>query len=87
MARRRVVYRVHYVGRIGMWGVTRIGPDGFKDRIQNTPTKALAVALAVEEARGRWRLTGQLTQVVVHSKDGRISWERTYGQDPARRKG
>lgn len=85
--RKRVVYRVHYVGREKVWAVTMASLDGVKIRIYSLRTKRDATDSAVIEARGRWRLAGQLTQVVVHGKDGRISWERTYGQDPARRKG
>ncbi len=87
MARKRIVYRVHHLGRDERWAVTRVRLDGLKERLVMLLTKAAAVAYAVEEARGRHYLTGELTQVVVHGKSGRIAWERTYGQDPKRRKG
>lgn len=47
-----------------------------------------AVAFAVEWANEQlWRRYGKPTQVVLHGKDGRIRWERTYGRDPRRSKG
>lgn len=88
--RKRVVYRVHYVGRAvshWKWQVTMIRLDGMREIFSRWSTKARAVASAVEEARARWRISGELTQVVVMNKDGRISREMTYGKDPARRKG
>lgn len=48
-------------------------------------------AEAVEEARAlcvsSWRQEGVPAQLVVYTKRGRISFERTYGLDPRRRKG
>lgn len=82
-----MVYRVHYVGRDKMWRVTMIRFDGVEAVLSLWRTKALAIWEATEEARARWRQANDLTQVVVHNKDGRISREMTYGKDPARRKG
>lgn len=31
--------------------------------------------------------TGKTSQLVVHNKDGRVAFERTYGKDPRRSKG
>lgn len=87
MARKRIVYRVHYLGRDERWAVTRVRFDGLKERLVMLLTKAAAVAYAVEEARACYHITGTLTQLVVHNKSGRIAWERTYGQDSKRRKG
>ena len=49
-------------------------------------TQADAVRYAIAHARAD-RSDGRLAQVVLHGKDGRIRWERTYGRDPKRRKG
>lgn len=49
-------------------------------------TQAAAVKRAVYEARVRL-LDGLLSQVMLHGKDGRIRWERTYGRDPRRSPG
>lgn len=83
-----MVYRVHYVGRqVKRWHVTKVCLDGRKILQFLSETKAHAISIAAEEARAVWKLLGDLTQVVVHAKDGRICFERTYGKDPARRKG
>ena len=47
-------------------------------------------AAAIEYATVAARLTqgaGELAQVVLHGRDGRIRGERTYGADPKRSKG
>lgn len=36
---------------------------------------------------GEQRASGGLAQIVLHGKDGRIRWERTYGSDPRRARG
>lgn len=36
---------------------------------------------------GEHRASGGLSQIVLHGKDGRILWERTYGADPRRTPG
>lgn len=46
-----------------------------------------SVAFATFEANQFWRNLNHPAQVVLHGKDGRIRWERTYGRDPKRRKG
>ncbi len=46
-----------------------------------------SVAFATFEASQFWRNLNRPGQVVLHGKDGRIRWERTYGRDPKRRKG
>lgn len=85
--RKRVVYRVHYVGRRTYWAVTMVNLAGWKRELGQFDLKSHAIDCAVEEAKARRALTGELTQVVVHNKNGRIAFERTYGKDPARRKG
>lgn len=80
---RRVVYRIQWHEKSKRWRVSvkRIMEAAFN-------TQAQAVRFAVEYANEElWRRDGQPTQVVLHGKDGRIRWDRTYGRDPKRRKG
>lgn len=45
---------------------------------------------AIKQARRAIRLralTGEPHQLVTYNKNGRISWEATYGRDPRRHKG
>ena len=45
-------------------------------------------AVAYYAARCRNLLdAGVLAQLVLHGRDGRIRWERTYGRDPRRSRG
>lgn len=63
----------------GAWSVTS---SMTKAEIASFLYKKLAVAFAVETAKLR-----PPSQVVSFGRDGRIQWERTYGQDPRRTKG
>lgn len=45
-------------------------------------TKALAVRAGAKEARALWRNAGTPAQLEIHTRDGRIESERTYGNDP-----
>jgi hypothetical protein len=50
-------------------------------------TKEYALTESRRYARVRWLKHGELGQLVVHGKDGRIRFEATYGRDPRRYKG
>lgn len=76
---KRIVYRIQWVG---YW---RIQINGKPTRTQYL-TQAEAVGDARRSARSDHAI-GKLAQVVLHGKNGRIRWERTYGKDPKRRKG
>jgi len=50
------------------------------------PRKADAIAEGVKLARAH-HAAGELAQLVIKGKSGRIQSERTYGNDPRRSKG
>lgn len=52
-------------------------------------TKAEAVALGREKAKGLAATEGRLVQLVVHGRNGRVQFEHTYPRrlDPRRREG
>lgn len=87
MTKKRIVYRVHYNRAEKDWSVTWKSLDGYVNEMAPFDTKGDAVYVAVDEARARWKVNGELTQVVVKNKNGRIGREMTYGKDPKRRKG
>lgn len=76
---KRIVYRITPAGKA--WRVRITGGDSW-----TVGKQADAVALAVTEAR-QIKARGLLAQVVLHGRDGRIRWERTYGRDPRRHRG
>lgn len=61
------------------WELTGIG-------FSRHARKVDAVADGVRMCRAHWA-TGQLAQLIIKGKDGRIQSERTYGADPRRSKG
>ncbi len=83
MARKakRIVYRVQ---RNASWGVWEINTAA--GWLASYDTQAEAVREAIRTAHSD-RAEGRLAQVVLHGRDGRIRWERTYGRDPARTRG
>lgn len=78
----RSIYRVQWNGFLQEWHVVNIG--GL--HCAETETKASAIQYARRLAKNDWS-RGQLSQVVVHKKDGTIQTEWTYGRDPERSKG
>lgn len=87
---KRVVYRIGPGRPYGGWAIRIFGlPNsrGSRGPLRHwRKTQAEAIAFAT----GGARLTlnaGELAQVVLHGRDGRIRWERTYGADPKRSKG
>lgn len=67
---------------LGQWTVTRDG-----ERLSTHDRKADAVALATTTAACAWRTRGQLGQVRIKGRNGKIQDERTYGADPKQTKG
>lgn len=80
---KRIVFRVRFSPKSRFWGVTSKGADlsFFSTR------KSEAVREGAKLARDIRESEGTPTQLVAHSKRGRICFERTYGGDPRRRKG
>ena len=64
------------------WTVARDG-----ERLATFERKADAVQFATTTARCAWRTCGQLGQVLIKARTGKIRDERTYGRDPATTKG
>lgn len=64
------------------WSVTRAG-----ERLGTYATKPPAVEFATTTARCAWRTCGQLGQVRIKGRSGKIQDERTYGADPTDTKG
>lgn len=54
--------------------------------VASEATKKLAVSDAADRCRSR-QAVGELVQLKVYNKNGRIAFERTYGRDPRRTKG
>ena len=87
---RRVRYEVLHTRRadrkadptLEAWTVTRDG-----ERLATHRRKADAVSFATTTARCAWRTRGQLGQVRIKGRSGKIQDERTYGADPHRTKG
>ena len=78
---KRAVFRVQYRPNLG-WCVM------FERTIDSSfGLQCRAIRHAVFWARQAWKVRGQVAQVVLHGRDGRIRWERTYGADPKRRPG
>ena len=81
---KRIVYRVKWAVGDHRWHVRWNSPVGAG--LLRADTQNRAVELAVRWAREDLA-DSRLAQVVVHGKNGRIRFERTYGRDPKRRKG
>jgi len=62
-----------------MW---RIAPEEDSEMGPIYQDKDEAVRHAKDQAKA-----AQLGQIIVHSRDGRIEYENTYGEDPRERKG
>ncbi len=69
---KRIVY---HVTKGEDWNIKKEGADRAS---ASAPTKAGAIQRAVELAKN----SGGLAQVKIHNEGGKISSERTYGQDP-----
>lgn len=78
---KRIVYRIQWHAKRGVWTIKRRGVEQM-----HTDWQRQAVSVAVLWARRDW-LDREPAQVVLHGKDGRIRWERTYGSDPRCSKG
>lgn len=76
----RVVIRVQKRPGLPCWWV-RVGGLEIPSARQDSAVRA-AIALARKHCDG-----GGLAQVVLHGKDGRIRWERSYPDNTPRRKG
>lgn len=75
MAANRTVYHVVPDSSAEQWLVTQEDSD-FREEYQ---TKAGAVEAAKTRARG-----AEPSQVKVHTSDGNMEYESTYGEDPRR---
>jgi hypothetical protein len=81
-ARRRRVYRVQYHRRTRRWEARQS-----RLLVISMPRKADVVRWTRHHLRWQWSDRGELCQLVIHGKDGRIQTEHTYGRDPRRSKG
>lgn len=79
---KRQIFRINFHRKIGDWLVWIVG---FK-KTHHFASQAEAVSFATTAAR-LTQGAGELAQVVLHGRDGRVRWERTYGADPKRSKG
>lgn len=76
---KRKVYRIMPCHRSLGWKV--LGDNG-----RGWALQADAVGYYAGVCR-RLKAAGKLAQLVLHGRDGRIRWERTYGADPKRSRG
>lgn len=79
MASDRSVYHVVPNADQSRWVVSREKDDAFREEYD---TKNEAVDAAKTRARGE-----EPSQVKVHSRDGNMEYESTYGDDPSRSPG
>jgi hypothetical protein len=87
MPKRRIV-EVRYVdGRVRYPHSWTVVERGSRAVIDTARTRAEAVEIGRTACRDSWAYYGMPAQMVVYTKRGRISFERTYGLDPRRRKG
>ena len=70
---------LHVTPDVNSWEVKA---EGSTDTIALVDNKDRALELAKEQAKA-----APLGQVIVHTRDGKIAEEFTYGDDPARSKG
>jgi hypothetical protein len=78
---KRAVYRVQCLD--GKW---HLGGPRVPSALRWLRTRDQAVAAGVLACRLD-QAHGIAAQLVLHGQDGRIRWERTYGQDPRRSPG
>ena len=76
---KRVSYHVTWRKRGGGWQIKEAGGSSYG--IEMTKKEAITFG------RRLGRLAHPQGQLIVHNKDGRISAEYTYGNDPRRTKG
>ena len=76
MAKNRTVYHVVPDSAADHWLVTQENNSGFRE---SYPTKAEAVTAARQRAEGQ-----EPSQLKVHTQDGNMEYESTYGEDPSR---
>jgi hypothetical protein len=76
MATNRTVYHVVPDSSADQWVVSQEKNDSFR---QEYRTKEEAVNAAKERARRE-----EPSQVKVHTRDGNMEYESTYGEDPSR---
>ena len=79
----RIVFRVRFDKKRKRWNIVHPN-DGV---VAWRRTKFLTVQLGAQRARDVYKSSGTFSQLVVHNKNGRIAFERTYGGDPRRSKG
>jgi len=76
----RHVARIQFDRASGEWLVSNSDLTG-----KSGVNKKQLVSEVAAELQRRWRARGELGQLVVHTKQGDIEFERTYGQDPESR--
>ncbi len=77
---KRVKWTIAYDKKVRAW---RAGPQvGWYRR-----NKRALINVISEHLRDRWKLYGELSELIIKKKDGRIQDRRTYGKDPRKTKG
>jgi hypothetical protein len=79
---KRHVTRIQFDSDRGEWRASN-----FDQPVKTGNNKKRLVSEVAEELQQRWRDSGQPGQLVVHTKEGGIEFERTYGRDPERTPG
>ena len=79
---KRIVFRLRWGKGNKLWMLLR-----GKEIVQESKTKVEALKAGVAMARDLRYSEGTPSQLVVHGKDGKIQFERTYGKDPEKHKG
>lgn len=86
--KKRSVFRVEWSKIEKCWGVLAPGKwNSGVNPLRRASSKSWAVQMGATIAAGVWQNEGQISQLVVHCKDGHIAFEPTYGWDPKRFKG
>lgn len=87
--KKRMVFRIRWIKKVKHWKLLD-NRGAMVDFGAEFLRKIDLVKSSREYCKGLWKEDGQLTQLVIHNKDGKIqrgNGEATYGNDPQRSKG
>lgn len=76
------------IGRI-QWRKSRLSWEFSQDGLESQffRTKLQAIERGAVRMRWLWEQLGDLSQLVIYNRNGRIASERTFGKDPVRHSG
>lgn len=83
---KRIVYHITFDRLLSLWNLKKAGTPGI---LMTSPYKKMLIKDGRLTARNEWVTFQNLSQLVVHGKDGKVNFENTYprASDPKRYKG